>query len=424
MVDRFYLIFEILAVFLCLHGLYREKFKWNICVILCIGMELVAYQLADMYGQKGYYKVFMFLLLFIYAKVQFKYPWKSSIINYLLCIIVTAIMQMVCYFPIMIWYYELSDYAGYFINVLLFFVMLIFQKINIFGKIALYIQQEGKMVVVFLVTAILFSIYAFYMLQVIGCLVPFEYFLTVLTVVLLLVFLLQLQKTRLINRQIKLEADLNNLYGTALGELIDKIRVNQHNYKNQLAAIQGMVYTANSLEELKTEHQEFYHNLIANDKYSDMLSGNNDPLIAGFLYSKFSDIDCGHIKVDYSLEIDKIDDSFMASDVIKILGVLIDNALEEIEKDSYQHKYMEINVKKKDKLRMEVGNVCRYISNEEVITFFQKGSSSKGNDRGLGLFSVKEMVKKWNGEISTENRNQKGQNRFYIIVELDVDKRL
>lgn len=424
MADRFYLIFEVLAVLFCLHGLYESKFKWNIYVILCMGMELIVYQITEKYDQFYYYKIFIFLMLFLYAKLQFKQSWRIGIINYVLCLVVTTVIQLICYFPIMIWYYELSGNAGYFINILLLFVMLILYKTKILSKIALYIQQEGKMAAMFLATAVLFSIYASYILQTSRLLRPFEYFLTVFTIVILLVFLLQMQKTKLINQQIRAEVDLNKLYGGALGELIDKIRANQHDYKNHLAAMQGMVFTADSLEGLKVEHQEYYNNLLKDDKYTGLLSGNNNPLIAGFLYSKFSYIESSQIELDYSIEINKIDDSLMVFDVVKILGVLIDNAVEEVEKEFYHHKCMEIKVWGESKLELEVGNICRYIKKEEVVNFFQKGNSNKGLDRGLGLYNVQEIVKKWKGEISTENRDVRGENWFYIIIELCINKRL
>lgn len=422
--NRFYLMFEMLAILFCLHGLYGTKFKWNIYVILCIGTELVVYQITEKYDYIQCYRMIIFLMLFLYAKLQFNQSWKIDIINYVLCLLITAVIQLTCYFPIMVWYYELSEYAGNLINILLLLLMFMLYKSSILEKIALYMQQEGKMVAVFLVVAVLFNVYAFYILQTSLMLTPFDYFLTVSTIVILFVFLLQLQKSKLANQQIEAETELNNLYGKALGELIDKIRENQHNYKNQLATIQGIVFTAENLKELRMEYMKYYDGLVENDRYADILSENNNPLIAGFLYSKLSFIENQPIEVEYSIEADKIDDSVMISDVIKILGILIDNAVEEIEQSYYTHKCMEIKVQGNGKLKLEVGNICRYIKNEEVINFFRKGSSSKGKDRGLGLYCVKEIVKKRKGEIRIENRNKKGENWFYIIIELCVNKRL
>lgn len=168
---------------------------------------------------------------------------------------------------------------------------------------------------------------------------------------------------------------------------------------------------------------KYYNDLMENDRYADILSENNNPLIAGFLYSKLSFIENNCIEVEYSIEADKISDNVMISDVIKILGILIDNAIEEIKQSHYTHKCMEIKVQGDGKLKLEVGNVCKYIENEEVINFFCKESPNK-EDKELALYCVKEIVKKWEGKIHIENRNKMGENWFYIIIELCANKRL
>lgn len=424
MINRFDLIFEMLAVFICLYGLYGVKFEWNIHIILCIAVELVLYQIAEVYQQFGYYKLLIGILLFLYTKIQFRCSWGKSVVNYTLCLVIEIIVQLACYLPIMLWQPIWSGHEGYIINILLFVLTLCLYKTNFLHKLATFMQQKEKMMIVLLILTIIFAVYVIYSLSVIKTLDTFDYFLILISVGVLLALLLQLQKAKLLNKQIRMEADLNKLYGDALKELIDNIRINQHNYKNQISAMRGMIFSANSLEELKKEQQEYYNRILHENRCVNILSGNNDPLIAGFLYSKFINIDSNHIEVEHSLKIDRIKDSFITSDVIKILGVLIDNAVEEVEKECYQHKGIEIKVYENKKIILEVGNVCNYVKSESVVEFFQKGSSSKGEDRGLGLYSVTEITNKWHGEIITENREKNGENWFYVIVELSTNKRL
>ena len=215
-----------------------------------------------------------------------------------------------------------------------------------------------------------------------------------------------------------MKEELNELYGDAMAELVDRIRVNQHNYKNQLNAMRGMTFSADNLEELRQEQEEYYQRILHENECSNILSGNNDPLIAGFLYSKFLSIDSNRTEVKHSLKINRIKNSLMASDVIKVLGVLIDNAVEEVEKDCYTHKGIEIKLYENKKLILEVGNVCGFVKSERAAEFFRKGTSSKGENRGLGLYSVKEIADKWQGEITVSNRDRNGENWFYITVEL------
>lgn len=420
MVDRFYLIFEILAVLLCLHGLHGEKFKWNIYTILFIAVEFIAYQIEEVYTPVKYWQILLYILLFIYSKIQFKRNWKESMINYALCIVLSAIMQMICYFPVMVLYSRLSDMISFSVNSLLLILAFIIYKNKILSKISLYMQQKGKIAITFLIAVISFIAFQMYKLRVSKALDVLDYFVLIVGIVFLLILLLELQKERFHNKQMKAEISLSQLYGNALTELIEKVRVHQHNYKNQLTAIQGMVYTANSLEELRKEQKIYYNRILQEDKYAQIISGNNDPVIAGFLYSKLCSCDIDNICITCSLHIDKIEDSLFAADTIKIMGVLIDNAIEEIGKDSYENKSMEISIYKDEEnfLHIEVGNICRYIKRSEIVDFFKKGISSKGKDRGLGLYSIKDLVKKWKGEIIADNIEKENENWLYIIVKI------
>lgn len=421
MADRFYLILEILAVLLCLHGLYGEKFKWNSYTILFVVIEFIAFQVEDTYNLVTYRKIILYVMLFVYSKLQFESIWRISIINYILCIILSAIMQMICYFPIMFFYNKLSSYISLSVNILLVILIFAIYKTGIFHKISLYMRPKGKIVITFLVSAITFITIVMHRLKFFKSLDATNYFILISGIIFVFILLLLLQKERLYNRQIKTEISLNKLYGNALTELIEKVRINQHNYKNQLTAIQGMVYTAQSIEELKEEQAHYYNNIMREDKYSNIISGNNDPVIAGFLYSKLCSDNLNYINVECLLHLNKIENSLFMLDVIKIIGVLIDNAIEEIQKDKYQYKGMEIKIWESNELSITVGNVCDYINRTQIAELFKKGTSSKGNDRGLGLYNVKNIVKNWNGQISVDNSVRKNEiSWFYITIQIPI----
>lgn len=423
MADRFYLILEILAVLLCLHGLYGEKFKWNIYTVLFIAVEFIAYQIEDVYAPVKHWEIFLYIILFIYSLMQFKYTIRECVINYMLCLVLTTVMQLVCYFPIMVWNDILSDKPEYVINSLLLIAVLILYKHRILYKISLYMLQKGKMVIAFLIVSALFMLYTFLSLKIIQKLSIFNYSLIIVSIFLLMILILQLQKTKLINRQMASEINLNNLYGNAFKELIDKIRMIQHNYKNELTTLQGMIYTANSLEELKAEQRKFNENNKQEDRYYKILAGSNNPLLAGFLYAKLSNINQENIIVNYEIHITNIHNNLIIKDLIEIAGVLIDNAIEEVEKDWYNYKCIEIKIEHSNGyINIEVGNICRFIKYDEMCKFFKKGNSSKGENRGIGLYRVKKIVEELNGEIIPVNRSKNEENWFYISIKIPNKK--
>lgn len=421
MAERFYLVFEILAVLLCLHGLYGQKFKWNIYTILFMGIELASYQIEYTYGYWiKYWEIGIYILLLLYSKVQFKEPWKYSLINYILCIVLTAVLQVICYLPFVFWHQGQASVINQLVNTLLFGVVLILYKLKIWNRISTYMRQRGKIVNAFLVVTVLIIIVSMYHFEVYKELQELDYFILVISIVLLFALLLLLQKERVLNNQLETERNLNSLYSGAVIELMEQVRINQHNYKNQLTAIQGMVYTAENLEELRKEQESYCNDMIQDDKYAQIISGNNDPVIAGFLYSKLCHKNMEGIEAACSLHIDKLNNSLFEADMIKIMGILIDNAVEEVKQDKYIDKKIEIEIAEDNDLRITVGNVCRFIRMEEAVSFFKKGISSKGNNRGLGLYSVKNLVKKWEGEVYTDNEEKSGQNWFYITIKVPL----
>lgn len=71
-----------------------------------------------------------------------------------------------------------------------------------------------------------------------------------------------------------------------------------------------------------------------------------------------------------------------------------------------------------EKLKLSVENISPFIPSEQVAGFFQRGSSSKGKDRGIGLAKLQKMVEKSGGRIIAQNIEKEGQNWLLMQVVL------
>ena len=61
-----------------------------------------------------------------------------------------------------------------------------------------------------------------------------------------------------------------------------------------------------------------------------------------------------------------------------------------------------------EKLKLSVENISPFIPSEQVAGFFQRGSSSKGKNRGIGLAKLQKMVEKSGGKnYCTEYRKRR-----------------
>ena len=122
-------------------------------------------------------------------------------------------------------------------------------------------------------------------------------------------------------------------------------------------------------------------------------------------------------------------------DFIEILGILIDNARdailsnkttqnnrENIRDNNDCEKKENITIKiaeTEKKVIVEVSNPYTYCTEDEIIKMFEKGYSTKGEDRGIGLNKIKEYQDKYKFDILVENIMTKIGNtiKFSVIIE-------
>lgn len=64
-----------------------------------------------------------------------------------------------------------------------------------------------------------------------------------------------------------------------------------------------------------------------------------------------------------------------------------------------EKKQVEIGIQYGDTLTITVQDTGNGIKEDEIDTLFTKGYSTKGDNRGYGLYLVKESIQRINGEI-------------------------
>lgn len=419
MIERFYLIFEILAVLLCLHGLYGEKFKWNIYTISFIGIEFVAYQVDYIYDLPVSIEGFVYLLFLLYSIIQFRAGFKEILTNYAICIILSVLLQLICYLPVFFLYNYMQIKAGYLINILFLLIAFIMYKREMLSRLSEFMISKDKLVIVSIGLMATLVVYALVSVKTNILIDVFDYAIITLSIFFIILLASLWQNQKLINRHLKRERQLDEWYGNALRELIVSIRQKQHDYKSQLTAIQSALYSVNDIEELRAEFKTYFNFLEDEEKYVQLLSRNDEPLISGLLYVKLSETERVGIDTQCELMINKIGNIDLVGDIIKILGILIDNAMEALKDRDITERKMEIKVEYTKKAMIRVGNMSRYIPRSDSVRFFNKGYSTKGEERGLGLANVMEIVGKHKGNVSPINEEREDGNWFVIEVVLN-----
>lgn len=209
------------------------------------------------------------------------------------------------------------------------------------------------------------------------------------------------------NRYIKI-SNKYNMTNTTLKELeqnVTRLKITNHENKNQLLTIRNMIKKGEDGKSL-IKHIENIVNTKIKDDETLMLQTSTitNSMISSIVYSKMltmkeNDVDAALIisRDIKDLYLSDIPDE-LAVEVCKIIGVYLDNALEEVSK--YEEKLINIE------FYAEKKTLCIAISNNfEGEIDFEKmdnpGYTTKENGHGYGLSLAREIIES-NDKLSSE----------------------
>ena len=192
------------------------------------------------------------------------------------------------------------------------------------------------------------------------------------------------------------ELESAEAYNKSLSILHDNVRGFKHDFDNIVATIGGYVKT-DDMDGLKKYYLELEEDC---QKVNNIATLNpsiiNNPGIFNLLSSKYHKADSKHIKINLEIFLDLNTLNMKIYEFSRILGILIDNAIEESEK--CEEKQINIKFRNEPNKNRQVIIVENTYSNKDVDIdeIFYKGFSSKDNHSGLGLWEVKQVLKRNN----------------------------
>ena len=204
-------------------------------------------------------------------------------------------------------------------------------------------------------------------------------------------------------RSSKLEITTENLeqeklYNQTLTHLYDNIRGFKHDFNNIVQGIGGYIST-NNLEGLK----EYYSQVLEDCQRVNnlaLLSPEviNNPAIYSLLTSKYHTATELGINVTLEIFMDLSTINMKIYDLTRVLGILIDNAIEASRQ--CEEKEIVITFRKDNKKNKQLFIIENTYSNKDVNIdeIFEKGKTSKktedSKNHGLGLWEVRQTVRR------------------------------
>ena len=223
--------------------------------------------------------------------------------------------------------------------------------------------------------------------------------------------------TRVIKLAIKTqELESSEAYNKSLSILHDNVRGFKHDFDNIVATIGGYVKN-NDMEGLK----KYYYQLEDDcQRVNNVAALNpnliNNPGVFNLLSSKYHEADSKNIKINLEIFLDLNTLNMKIYEFSRILGILLDNAIEEAEK--CDEKIINIKFRNEQNKKRQVIIIENTYTNKDVAIdeIFNKGLSGKENHSGLGLWEVRQILKKNNNlnlHTTKDNKFFKQQLEIY-----------
>lgn len=238
--------------------------------------------------------------------------------------------------------------------------------------------------------------------------------LTILNIFVLLVYFIFTMYS--LARTIKLEETTESLeeerlYNKTLNILYDNIRGFKHDFGNIVQSIGGYIST-NNMDGLKN----YYTDLVKDCRKSNNLSILNpellqNPAVYSLITSKYHKAEDLGVFMEIEVFSNLANVNMKTYELTRVLGILLDNAIEASNKCS--EKRINLTIRKDSKVNRKLIVISNTYTNKDVNTdkIFEKGYTSKNDaskkNHGLGLWEVRKILKKNNNlNLFTTKNNE------------------
>lgn len=374
------------------------------------------------------YNVFInYIFLFILAKFIFKSNITKTIIGIICGYIIFGLIGVLVFGPflkILHINFQLTETIPiyrllyltilYIINLLILFIL---KKRNLYINILENLDKKSKIIIIF-------NFIAAISVLCIQILVVFYYidnlppaFGLLLFISLLAYFIISNFTLLKSNQLFTTTQALHSAeeYNKTLQIIHDSVRGFKHDFDNIVMTIGGYIHT-NDIEGLKA----YYSNLqedcqVSNNLYMLNPTIVNDPGIYNLLTNKYYKAEDKNVKINFSFLLDFTKLNMNIYEFTRILGILIDNAIEA--STECDEKIVNISFRYEEKNNRQIVLIENTYNDIgiDMEKLFDKGVSGKENHSGIGLWEVRKIIKKHKNLNLYTNKNNK-----YFIQQLEI----
>lgn len=414
------LLLEALSIVICLHYLYGEKFRLDIVTVSYLSIHMIVMTAINYLGLPKTYTMIMHLFFIVYCGIRFGFKWKKMLANMVLCVILVGGLQIIISFTFSFIFNTtaFADMKLLLVNcITTIVVVIILPRCNI-KRLTYYFKGKDEILLMTICTCVVMVLFTLINYKSFKLVEAESLILLFISIIFIFILSGQLNKYKVKSKEVETELKMQKLYADSFKGMIEDIRLRQHEFKNHISMLNSMHLKYQTYEELVAEQKNYWNVVIKENRFHKLLSCGNSVII-GFLYGRFVEFDKMGIDVSYQVSVQELEIGVPCYKIVEILGNLMNNAVEALLEDR-ERKKLHVSVIENERIYIEVRNESPYISYKQIGAFFVKDYSQKGENRGLGLYNVKQICDEYGLEIACDNVDIHGEN--WLTFEICKEK--
>ena len=211
------------------------------------------------------------------------------------------------------------------------------------------------------------------------------------TILLLLLVIYNLILATKLSKTLK-ELENKKFQNKTLSLLHDNVRCFKHDFNNIIQSIGGYI-ALNDMNGLEKYYKELFEDCKETNNLSILNPETiNNPSIYSILANKYFRASEKGITMTFDIFTDLSNINFNIYELTRILGILLDNAIEAAQ--FTQEKFIEVEFKADSKKQLFIIRNSCDDNNISTTQIFEKGYSTKENNSGIGLWKVHNILSK------------------------------
>ncbi len=377
------------------------------------------------------YSIFIHLVLtFVIIKLIFKVTFLKSILAEIIPMLVTVLIECIyaklCFILFGRTYAEIQYVLIYRIPIMLiiYFIVFIFSLIikllkNNLPTLEHIGNHRKKLIIVNLFFIIVLIAIQFYLIIFYNKVLPMHITLISLLALLSYSIISIYSIIKSANLELtKRELEQSELHNKSMELLYNNVSAFKHDFSNIMTALGGFIYAKN-MDGLESYYNKIIDECHINNNLSTLNPKIiNNPAIYNILATKYYKADELGITINLQVFINLNDLKIDIYDFCRILGILLDNAIEAASKCKEKIINIEIQDIKARKYQVLSIENTYLDKNLDISRLSEKGYTSKTDNKeshGIGLWQVSKIVKKHNNMVLDTSKNEQFFRQELII---------